>query len=66
MKFEVTIFGVDGKTTHQITASSVQEIKLFLEAYDHEGSMVTMMVDAKGEDAYILLDRLSVQPLVKS
>jgi hypothetical protein len=60
MTLALTIGGVDGETNFLIHAVSAEVVLGFLSRYDHEGSVVTLRVEAESEQAYALLKQLAL------
>lgn len=58
MTISVHIAGVDG-SSHSISVATASEALKFLEAYDHEGSSVGVVVDADNEEMYAVLRLLN-------
>ena len=57
MKIHTIIFGADGESTHENITTDLAKAKAFLDAYDHEGSVIKIQIDANGPEALDLLNK---------
>jgi hypothetical protein len=63
--FHIVILGVDGSTaTYQCEGSinHIDAVERFISRHDHEGSALSVEVQADGEEGYALLRRLTDYP----
>jgi hypothetical protein len=55
LRYALQIDDVDGETRHHKFCTNAKEALKFLGDYDHEGHVVSVMIEAIGEDVYTLL-----------